>query len=302
MYAKRSELRRITTTGVLTALLAAVGGFHLGCQIFFPRPRQVRIEARILHLAADGVSIRPTVKAVKGDAQRLVVEDGATTWVDLNEHDPFNEKTVLRTGLRSMIRIDLGGGIELRIEEATKIGVDFDFDVDRPVEMTMKYGTVNLARDNAPDRLPIRHIHVNTPTGAFRFIGITGGISFRGPFGVALTGSDAWRAGLDGGATRSLMGVPIGLASADPSAEGLHALEAALTADRARNRAMAGTLGNRPQLATPTVSMFNSRSGAVRVNPSVPWVGAGTTATPAAPGGGHTNTTGGQDPIVNSSR
>ena len=303
MKVKRRKMREITRTGVLTILLAAVSGSQVGCKAFCNPQKQVKIEARVLQLAADGKSIRPMVMAVKGDAQRWVVEDEGTTWVDLNEYDPFHEKTVLRTGLRSMVRIDLGGGIELEMGEATKIGIDFNFDVERQVEITLKYGTVNLARDNTPDGPQIKRINVNTPTGAFRFIGSVGGISFRGSFGLAVTDSDAWRAGPDGGATRSLMGVHFGLASADPIGDGLRALDAALTADRARNRSMAGALGNAPQLAAPTVNTFHSSSGALRVNRPVPWVGGGNTGKGHA-SGGRTNTypTGGQDAIVSSSR
>jgi len=155
--------------------------------------------------------VSATAKEVTGSAQRTTVPadpepDFKLTWDGLEVDDRLGEKSVIRTGFRTRVLLEMGDNSRVVIDKPTKIGIT---ELCKVGEVTrtrlgLKYGSirVNVERARGPS-----DFRVETPVAVFAVTGTKGWISISADNGFALhgdRGSWATRSGAKHRNTRGL--------------------------------------------------------------------------------------------------
>lgn len=151
------------------------------------------------------------VLAVTGNAQRMVVRDGTSTWARIKGGEYLDKLSIVRTGLGGSVRIKLPSGGQATVGSATKMGIAGLGHAGGPARFTLRYGSLRLARIGGPTP---PQMYVQTPRGAVSLVAAQGGVSYGGHTGLRLTGpGQAWQAASSTpgatGQARSMAAVPL---------------------------------------------------------------------------------------------
>jgi hypothetical protein len=158
------------------------------------------------------------VLSVKGSAQRMVVEGGKATWAAIRPGDSPDELSIIRTGLRSGVELQVNGA-RVAIGSASKVGI---CRVAGAGGLRLRYGSVRVHQAaGCPDGA----FTVHTPAGMLALTQQTGGVAYGRGTGLQVTGpGGAWRTVRAGGASGQIaaMGLPKAANTSGPPA-GPHA-------------------------------------------------------------------------------
>jgi hypothetical protein len=205
-------MTRHVAAAVLTFALVAAGGAAMGApepqKAAKPKPQEAVAAAppqpqdapaaapKAPPAAAPAAeALKAKVASVTGAAQRLVVgAAGQRTWVALKAGDMLDELTVIRTGLRSRVVLQLADRGEVVVNSATKIGIG-QFRKEGATVTTrlgLKYGTIRarVERAHGPN-----DFQVATPTITASVGGSMSDLGYAADTGFQIASlEDVWKA------------------------------------------------------------------------------------------------------------
>ena len=147
------------------------------------------------------------VVSVAGSAEKFVAgNDGKGKWVALKADEVIGEKTIIRTGLRTKVALKFPDGTEIKINRATKIGIDQyrKSGNDVRARLGLKYGGLHAKIEKGSGKTDYK---VSTPVATLSVRGSESEFGFAGDAGLGLHVADGmWEVNAGKGKTKKTYG------------------------------------------------------------------------------------------------
>ncbi len=139
--------------------------------------------------AAEGAAM---VLSVSGSAERMMMSGGKPQWVPLRVGDQLGTCSIIRTGLRSGVQLQMPDGGQADVGSAAKFGLRDVGSARTAAQMTLKYGAVGVLRGRSETA---SGPSVETPAGVVRLASRKGRVAFSSGTGLRLSGGrNVWQA------------------------------------------------------------------------------------------------------------